>query len=78
MRKRPDGEQSVDIFTDADWDNLMKGYTSQYVEHDFWVEDSMVEGVCCTSKLVYAPDPNLVLASSLPKLCLNISECMHA
>ncbi len=33
-----------ELFTDADWDNVIKGYTSQYVERDYWVDASMVEG----------------------------------
>ena len=32
------------VFTASDWDNLLKGYASQYFEHDFWVDDSMIEG----------------------------------
>ena len=32
------------VFTASDWDNVLKGYRSQYIEHDFWVDDSMIEG----------------------------------
>ena len=32
------------VFTAADWSNVLKGYSSQYVEHDFWVDESMIEG----------------------------------
>lgn len=35
------------VFTPADWANVLKGYRSQYVEHDFWVDASMIEGACC-------------------------------
>ena len=40
------GDDSV--FTPADWANVLKGYRSQYVEHDFWVDASMIEGACCS------------------------------
>ncbi|BDA40369.1 beta,beta-carotene 15,15'-dioxygenase [Coccomyxa sp. Obi] len=36
--------QREDSFTDADWDNVIRGYTSQYVERDYWVDTSMIEG----------------------------------
>ena len=32
------------VFTAADWNNVLKGYSSQYVEHDYWVDESMIEG----------------------------------
>ena len=32
------------VFTAADWSNVLKGYSSQYVEHDYWVDESMIEG----------------------------------
>ncbi len=34
------------VFTPADWANVLKGYRSQYVEHDYWVPASMIEGAC--------------------------------
>ena len=42
-RRASRGEQE-DIFTDADWNNVIKGYTSQYVERDYWIDASMIEG----------------------------------
>jgi hypothetical protein len=33
------------MFTATDWENLMKGYTSQHFEHEYWVEESAIEGV---------------------------------
>ncbi|CAL8467343.1 g6880 [Coccomyxa elongata] len=36
--------EQENLFTEADWDNVIKGYTSQYVERDYWVDASMVEG----------------------------------
>ncbi len=42
---RPDDDS---VFTAADWDNVLKGYQSQYVEHDFWVDASQVEGARLT------------------------------
>ena len=38
---RPDDDS---VFTAADWANVLKGYQSQYVEHDFWVDASQIEG----------------------------------
>ena len=40
--QRLGGDDSV--FTPADWANVLKGYKSQYVEHDYWVPASMIEG----------------------------------
>ena len=42
LRFRSDSDDSV--FTPADWENVLKGYRSQYVEHEFWVDPSMIEG----------------------------------
>ena len=33
-----------DMFTERDWENVLRGYTSQHREHDFWIPDSMIEG----------------------------------
>ena len=32
------------MFTERDWENVLLGYTSQHVEHDYWIPESMIEG----------------------------------
>ena len=49
------------VFTAADWNNVLKGYSSQYVEHDFWVDESMIEGNSLDS-----PHP---VRNVIPQLC---------
>lgn len=50
-----------DMFTDADWDMLMRGYTSQYMEHDFWLDDSMIEGAYLCLLNPIRPDWRLLM-----------------
>lgn len=38
------GSELEELFTDTDWNSVIKGYTSQYVERDYWVDACMVEG----------------------------------
>eukprot|EP00884_Botryococcus_braunii_P006857 jgi/Botrbrau1/16172/Bobra.0272s0007.1 len=33
-----------DTFTGDDYNKFISGYRSQYLEHDYWIDDSMVEG----------------------------------
>ena len=49
------------MFTDADWDMLMRGYTSQYMEHDFWLDDSMIEGAYLCLLNPIRPDWRLLM-----------------
>lgn len=42
--QRASPTEQEDSFTETDWDNVIQGYTSQYVERDYWVDPSMVEG----------------------------------
>jgi hypothetical protein len=39
------GEDEDDsMFTERDWHNVLRGYTSQHAEHDFPIPDIMLEG----------------------------------
>lgn len=44
-----------DMFTERDWHNVLRGYTSQHVEHDFPIPDSMIEGEALHMQLGPAP-----------------------
>ena len=40
------------VFTAGDWNNVLKGYSSQYVEHDYWVDESMINGNFQTHRIL--------------------------
>lgn len=66
------GSEQEELFTDTDWDRVIKGYTSQYVERDYWVDACMVEGAhmrqthvgCRADKVLFACSHSLSLSLS--------------
>ena len=40
----PEAAEGGDVFTEEDWRAVLRGYTSQFCEHEVWIDDSMVEG----------------------------------
>lgn len=36
---------SSKVFTNEDYKNFLKGYKSQVEEHDYWIEDDMIQGI---------------------------------
>ena len=68
------------VFTPADWANVLKGYKSQYVEHDYWVPASMIEGILLSAVSSYGCTHSayaVVLCCALP-LCRPTSPDAHA
>ena len=70
----PESVRATDdsVFTAADWSNVLKGYSSQYVEHDYWVDESMIEGTSPAS-----PRPVWSLKSSIASL-MRLVYCLAA
>lgn len=76
----PDTERASSddsVFTPADWANVLKGYRSQYVEHDYWVPANMIEGMRLSAAASYGclhPACAAELYCMLP-LCVPTRTC---